>query len=80
MASFASVVRQGVAVASTASEKGKKAKQAHRPENRVEPELVAAVTNLGQFAKIHPTQASPGETLPPGLFRSKTGFLLNSQV
>jgi hypothetical protein len=46
----------------------------------VEPELVAAITNLGQYAKIHPTKATPGEQLPPGLFRSKTGFLLNSQV
>ena len=83
MASFASVVRQGIAhapVASTTSDRDRKVEQAHRVENRVEPELVAAVTNLGQYAKIHPTKASPGEMLPPGLFRSKTGFLLNSQV
>ena len=67
MASFASVVRQGIAhapVASTTSEIGKRVDQALRPENRVEPELVAVVTNLGQYAKIHPTKASPGEQLP----------------
>ena len=83
MTSFASVVRQGLVhapVASTVSEKGKREAQTHRLENRVEPELVAAVTNLGQYAQIHPTKATVGEQLPPGLFRSKAGFLLNSQV
>ena len=83
MASFASVVRQGIAhapIASTISEKGKRLEQSHRAENRVEPELVAAVTNLGQYAQIHPTKATPGEQLPSGLFRSKAGFLLKSEV
>jgi hypothetical protein len=83
MASYASAVRQGIAyalVAPTASEENKKLNQAYRVEDRLELELVAAVTNLGQFAEIHPTKASPGEQLPPGLIHSKTGFLLNSQV
>ena len=83
MALFALVVRQGIVhalVASTTSEKDRKVEQAHKVENMVEPELVAAVTNLGQYAKIHPNKASPDEMLPPGLFHSKTGFLLNSQV
>jgi hypothetical protein len=79
MALYASTVRQGIAhapVATTRSEKDKKVDQAHR----VEMELVAAVTNLGQYAKIHPSKAMPGEQLPPGLIRSKTGFLLNAEV
>jgi hypothetical protein len=83
MASYASAVRQGIAhapVAPTTSEEGRKQSQAQRTENGVEPELVAAVTNLGQYAKIHPTKATPGEQLPLGLVRSSTGFLLNSQV
>lgn len=48
-------------------------------QERVEPELVAAASHLGQFAKFHPTRASPGEELPHNLYRSSTGFLINKQ-
>lgn len=46
----------------------------------VEPELIAAVTNLGKNAKIHPTVASPGECLPEGFSRSCAGFLLCNTI
>jgi hypothetical protein len=59
----------------TVSEETKRATQCLR-EERIEPKLVAAMTSQGRFAAIHNTKASPGETLPAGLFRSKTGFLL----
>lgn len=45
---------------------------------KVEPELVAATTHLGQFTKIHPTRATPGETLPEGVTRSSSGFLIKT--
>lgn len=43
---------------------------------KVEPELVAATTHLGQFTKIHPTIATPGECLPEGVERNSSGFLV----
>lgn len=46
-------------------------------QERVEPELVAAASHLGQHAKFHPTRASLGEELPDNLYRSSTGFLIN---
>lgn len=49
-------------------------------EDAIEPELVAAVTNMGKFSKIHPTKATPGETLPPGYVRSSTDFLLSTET
>jgi hypothetical protein len=67
-------------MAPTVLEEERKLDHAHRLENRVEPALVAVVTNLGEFTEIHLTKASPGEQLPPGLICSKAGFLLNSQV
>lgn len=49
-------------------------------DDTVEPELVAAVTNMGKFSKIHPTKATQGENLPKGYTRSSTGFLLSNEV
>ena len=46
-------------------------------QDRVEPELMAA---LGRFSKIHPTRATPGESLPEGLQRSSTGFLIKTSA
>jgi hypothetical protein len=51
-----------------------------RREEAIEPELVAAVTNLGKFDKIPPTRAIPGEELPQGFERSCTGFLLSNKL
>jgi hypothetical protein len=49
-------------------------------EDAVEPELVAVVSNMGKFDKIHPTRAVAGEILPEGFSRSCTGFLLCNEV
>lgn len=49
-------------------------------ENAIEPELVAVVTNMGRFDRIHPTRASVGESLPAGFSRSCTGFLLCDEI
>jgi len=51
-------------------------KDAAREEKAIEPELVAAIMNLGRGAAIHPTRPSPGEDLPERYFRSSSGFLL----
>ena len=45
-------------------------------KDAVEPDLVAAMTNMGKHAKIHPIVATLGECLPPGYARSSTGFLI----
>lgn len=45
--------------APTSSEDKLNAENLKRKE-RVEPELVAAASNLGRFAEFHPTQARPG--------------------
>jgi hypothetical protein len=47
-------------------------------EKRIEPELVATTSHQGKYAPIHNTKATPGETLPTRLFRSKVGFLLKA--
>jgi len=46
----------------------------------IEPELIAAVTNMGRDAKIHPTKATSGESLPEGFARSYVGFLICNTV
>lgn len=51
-----------------------------KPEDAIQPELVAAVTNMGRFNRIHPTQVLAGEVLPEGFFRSCTCFLLCDDV
>lgn len=52
----------------------------HGEKNLIDPELVAAVTSMGQHAKFHPTVSSPGESLPTGFTRSSTCFLLCTTV
>lgn len=54
--------------------------EAVRDEGKVEPELVAAVTNNGRFDRFHPTIAKPREVLQPGFLRSCSRFLLNNTV
>lgn len=49
-------------------------------DDAVEPDLIVVVTNMGKFSKIHPTKATPGETLLEGFFRSNMGFLLSNEV
>jgi hypothetical protein len=66
-------------VASTLSEKERKVENLRKRE-RIEPESVAAVSNLGKHASIHNTRATPGEVLPPGLERSCTGFLVSTNI
>lgn len=51
-----------------------------KPEDAIESGLVAAVTNMGRFDRIHPMRASPGEVLPEGFSRRCTGFLLCNDV
>lgn len=46
----------------------------------IEPELVAAVTNMGCHAEFHPTVAAPGELLLEGYSRSCTGFLFCNTI
>lgn len=54
-------------------EKGKR-------EDEVKPELVVVISNMGNFAKLNPTKASPGETFPNGYARSSLGFLVCNTV
>ena len=69
----------------SASEDQALAEKFQRHES-VEPEQGAALTHLGQFVAIHPTRASPGETLPIGpgetlpigIERSSAGFLIET--
>jgi hypothetical protein len=80
--SYAGVVKARLAhalVPSTTSEKEPRAENLRKRE-RIEPELVAVVFNLGKYAPIHNTRAIPGEVLPPGLERSCIGFLVSAQV
>lgn len=77
-ASYAEVLRWGVEHALVQPTSLKEVKHAKRrlAEERIKPELVAATNNQGQFAVIHNTKATIGETLPEGLTCSKVGFLL----
>jgi hypothetical protein len=73
---YAEVLRHEVEhapVQQTSSEQAKRAADLLRDE-RIEPELVAATMNQGRYAAIHNTKVTPGEILPKGLIRSKTGF------
>lgn len=81
-ASFADVVWAKVAhapVAPTSSEFLKEKTQACDGD-AIEPELVAAATNQGSHAEIHPTRATPGKQLPEGLVRNCIGFLLRTRT
>lgn len=66
-------------VASTAVADPRGRDASHR-EDAVEPVLVAVVTSMGRHAKIHPTMATPGESLPEGYARSSTGFLICNTI
>lgn len=82
MASFADVVRAKVAhapVAPTSSE-CQKEENSTRDGDTIKPELVAAATNQGCHAEIHPTRATPGEQLPEGLVRNCIGFFLRTRT
>lgn len=81
MASHADVLRTRLAhalVDPTASEGARTVEQSWRG-GTVEPELIAPTANLGKFAAIHPTWASPGEKLPDG-FSSCKAFSLNTKA
>jgi hypothetical protein len=80
--SYADSLKERIAHAPAAPTKieGEQRKAAALKEDAVEPELVAAVTNMGKFDKIHPTRAVAGEVLPKGFSRSCTGFLLCNEV
>lgn len=81
MASYADAVRIAHApVAPTVSEVSRGRAAAAREDGKIEPELVAAVSNSGKFARFHPTVAVPGEKLPNGFSRSCAGFLLDNQL
>jgi hypothetical protein len=80
--SYAGAVKAQLAhapVASTVSETERKVDNLRKRE-RIELELVVAVTNQGKHAAIHNTQATPGEVLPLGLERSCTGFLVSTAI
>lgn len=65
---------------STISNKERVHAAAIRAEKNIEPELVAAITNMGKHARIHPTITTPREELPTGFVWSCVGFLLNTNV
>lgn len=49
-------------------------------EEAIEPELVAAVTNMDKHSILHPTLVTPGEELPEGFIRSCSGFLVDKNL
>jgi hypothetical protein len=77
--SYAEVLRRGVEHAPVKQIRSEEAQQAadRLRAERIEPELVVAMTNQGRYAAIHNTRAIPEETLPEGLIRNKIGFLLS---
>jgi hypothetical protein len=78
MASYAEALQAKVAHAPVEPSRSEKEEIASRvaKNDMVEPELVAAVTNMGRHATFHPTMAVPGEQLPEGFVRSGFGFLV----
>ena len=80
--SYASTVKATLAhapVKPTTEEERSLAEKLRRHE-RVEPELVAAATHLGQHAVLRPMKATEGEQLPEGLERSSVGILVNKKA
>ena len=76
--SYADALKEKMAhapVAPTSSSAERERVEAQEGE-AIEPEFVAAVTNMGRNAEFHPTIATPGEQLPEGYSRSCAGFLL----
>jgi hypothetical protein len=78
MASYAEALQAKVAHAPVEPSRSEKEEIASRvaKNDMVEPELVAAVTNMGRHATFHPTMIVPGEQLPEGFVRSGSGFLV----
>nr|PNR52522.1 hypothetical protein PHYPA_008896 [Physcomitrium patens] len=76
--SYAAAVKSRLAHTPVSSTTLEARRQAERPwrEERMEPELVAAATQMGRHAAIHSTRAEPSEIIPEGLFRSSKGFLM----
>ena len=80
--SHASTVKANLAHAPVklTTEEGRTLAERLRRHERVEPELVAAATHLGQHAELHPMRATEGEQLPEGLERSSVGILVNKKA
>jgi hypothetical protein len=78
MASYADALRAQVAHAPVEPSRSEKVNMSAQEGKNdvVEPELVAAVTNMGKHAEFHPTVATEGEQLPEGYTRSGSGFLV----
>lgn len=81
LASYVDTVRIAhMSVAPTVSEVSRGRAVAVREDGKIEPELVAVVTNSRKHDCIHPTVATSGERLPEGFSHSCTGFLLDNQL
>ena len=80
--SYASTVRANLAHAPVKlmKDEGRSLADKLKRHERVEPELVAAATHLGQHAALHPMKAMAGEQLPEGLERSSVGILINKKA
>ena len=81
-ASYASTLKANLAHAPVklTTEEGRTLAEKLRRHERVEPELVAAATHLGQHADLHPMKAMEGEQLPEGLERSSVEILVNKKA
>ena len=62
------------------TEEGRSLAEKMQRHERVEPELVATATHLGQHAALHPMKATKGEQLLDGLERSSVGILINKKA
>ena len=80
--SYASTVKANLAHApmKLTKDEGRMLVEKLKRHERVEPELVATATHVGQHAAIHPMKATEGEQLPEGLERSNVGILINKKA
>ena len=80
--SYASTVKANLAHAPVklTKDEGRSLAEKLRRHERVEPELVAAATHLGQHVALHPMKVTVGEQLPEGLERSSVGILINKKA
>lgn len=79
--SYADTVRIAHApVAPTVSEVSRGRVAVVREDGRIEPKLIAIVSNSEKHNRIHSTIATPGETLPEGFSCSCAKFLLDNKA
>ena len=80
--SYASTVRANLthAPVKLTKDEGRLLADKLKRHERVELELVAAATHLGQHAALHPMKAMVEEQLPKGLERSSVGILINKKA